>query len=110
MAHDIELPQDAGYSLFDGGEFHQIRGRSDRQTSSRSSCSGGQIAPALEAANEVGRGSIEMAQTASYYYGQGPSLRLRNRLALQPQCRQQNGWMYYGGGIKMMNDFYAGII
>ena len=34
----------------------------------------GEIAPGLEAANEVGKGSIEMCHTASYYYwGKDPT-------------------------------------
>ena len=38
----------------------------------------GEIAPGLEAANEVGKGSIEMCHTASYYYwGKDPDLCLR---------------------------------
>jgi TRAP-type mannitol/chloroaromatic compound transport system substrate-binding protein len=69
----------------------------------------GEIAPALEAANEVGRGSIEMAQTASYYYwGKDPAFACGTGLPFSLNARQQNGWMYYGGGIQMMNDFYAG--
>ena len=35
----------------------------------------GEIAPGLEAANEVGKGSIEMCHTAAYYYwGKDPTL------------------------------------
>src|ERR671931_1953095 len=34
----------------------------------------GEIAPGLEAANEVGKGSIEMCHTAAYYYwGKDPT-------------------------------------
>lgn len=69
----------------------------------------GEIAPALEAANEVGRGSIEMCQSASYYYwGKDPSFAFGTGLPFGLNARQQNAWMYFGGGVKMMNDFYAG--
>ena len=69
----------------------------------------GEIAPPLEAANEVGRGSIEMCQTASYYYwGKDPCFAVGTGLPFGLNARQQNGWMYFGGGMKLMNDFFAG--
>ncbi len=68
----------------------------------------GEIAPALEAANEVGRGSIEMCQTASYYYwGKDPAFAFGTAVPFGLNARQQNAWMYHGGGIDLMNSFYA---
>lgn len=68
----------------------------------------GEIAPALEAANEVGRGSIEMCQTASYYYwGKDPTFAFGTAVPFGLNARQQNAWMYHGGGIDLMNAFYA---
>ena len=68
----------------------------------------GEIAPALEAANEVGRGSIEMCQTASYYYwGKDPSFAFGTAVPFGLNARQQNAWMYQGGGMDLMNAFYA---
>ncbi len=60
----------------------------------------GEIAPGLEAANEVGKGSIEMCHTASYYYwGKDPTYAFATAVPFGLNARQQNGWMYYGGGI-----------
>jgi TRAP-type mannitol/chloroaromatic compound transport system substrate-binding protein len=68
----------------------------------------GEIAPAFEAANEVGKGSIEMCHTASYYFwGKDPSYALATAVPFGLNARQQNGWMYYGGGVDLINEFYA---
>ncbi|NJM30081.1 MAG: TRAP transporter substrate-binding protein [Rhizobiales bacterium] len=68
----------------------------------------GEIAPGLEAANEVGKGSIEMCHTASYYYwGKDPTYAFGTAVPFGLNARQQNGWMYYGGGVDLMNEFYA---
>jgi TRAP-type mannitol/chloroaromatic compound transport system substrate-binding protein len=68
----------------------------------------GEIAPGLEAANEVGKGSIEMCHTASYYYwGKDPTYALGCAVPFGLNARMQNAWMYYGGGLDLMNEFYA---
>ena len=68
----------------------------------------GEVAPAFEAANEVGKGSIEMCHTASYYFwGKDPAYALATAVPFGLNARQQNGWMYYGGGVDLMNEFYA---
>jgi len=69
---------------------------------------GGEIAPGLEAANEVGKGSIEICHTASYYYwGKDPTYAFGTTVPFGLNARQQNAWMYYGGGKELMNEFYA---
>jgi TRAP-type mannitol/chloroaromatic compound transport system substrate-binding protein len=69
---------------------------------------GGEIAPPLEAANEVGKGNVEMCHTASYYYwGKDPTYALATSVPFGLNSRMMNGWMYYGGGIDLMNEFYA---
>src|SRR4051812_18091759 len=68
----------------------------------------GEIAPGLEAANEVGKGSIEMCHTASYYYwGKDPTYALGCAVPFGLNARMQNAWMYYGGGLDLMNEFFA---
>ena len=65
----------------------------------------GEIAPALEAANEVGKGSIEMCQTASYYYwGKDPTYAFGTAVPFGLNARQQNAWMYYGGGMQAVRN------
>jgi TRAP-type mannitol/chloroaromatic compound transport system substrate-binding protein len=68
----------------------------------------GEIVPALEAANAVAAGTVEMCQTASYYYwGKDPTFAFGTAVPFGLNSRQQNAWMYYGGGIDLMNEFYA---
>ncbi len=68
----------------------------------------GEIVPGLEAANATSSGSVEMCHTASYYYwGKDPTFALATAIPFGLNSRQQNGWMYYGGGIDLMNEFYA---
>ena len=69
---------------------------------------GGEIAPPLEAANEVGKGNVEMCHTASYYYwGKDPTYAFGTAVPFGLNSRQQNAWMYHGGGVDLMNEFYA---
>ncbi len=68
----------------------------------------GEVVPALEAANAVAAGTVEMCQTASYYYwGKDPTFAFGTAVPFGLNSRQQNAWMYYGGGIDLMNEFYA---
>jgi TRAP-type mannitol/chloroaromatic compound transport system substrate-binding protein len=68
----------------------------------------GELAPGLEAANEVGKGSVEMCHTASYYYwGKDPTYAFGTAVPFGLNARQQNGFMYHAGGVDLMNEFYA---
>jgi TRAP-type mannitol/chloroaromatic compound transport system substrate-binding protein len=69
---------------------------------------GGEIVPGLEAATAVSAGTVEMCHTASYYYwGKDPTFAFGTAVPFGLNCRQMNGWMYHGGGIDLMNEFYA---
>ena len=68
----------------------------------------GEIVPGLEAANAVSAGTVEMCHTASYYYwGKDPTYAFGTAVPFGLNSRMQNAWMYYGGGIDLMNEFYA---
>ena len=67
-----------------------------------------EIVPGLEAANAVSSGTVEMCHTASYYYwGKDPTFAFGTAVPFGLNARQQNAWMYYGGGLDLMNEFYA---
>jgi len=67
----------------------------------------GEIVGGLQAADEVTRGTIEACHTASYYYwGKDPTFALATNVPFALNTRMQNAWMYEGGGIELMNDFY----
>src|SRR4026209_576723 len=68
----------------------------------------GEIVPGLEAANAVSSGNIEMCHTASYYYwGKDPTFAFGTAVPFGLNSRMQNAWMYFGGGMELMNQFYA---
>src|SRR5688500_19356866 len=67
----------------------------------------GEIVPALAAADAVQKGTVEMAQTASYYYfGKDPTFAFGTAVPFGLNARMQNAWMYHGGRIELMNAFH----
>jgi TRAP-type mannitol/chloroaromatic compound transport system substrate-binding protein len=68
---------------------------------------GGELVPALEAAEAASAGSVEMAHTAAYYdWGKDPTNALGTTVPFGLNVRQMNAWLYYGGGIDMLNEFF----
>jgi TRAP-type mannitol/chloroaromatic compound transport system substrate-binding protein len=67
----------------------------------------GEIVPGLQAADAVTNATVEMCQTASYYYfGKDPTFALSCAFPFGPNARQMNAWQHHGGGLALMNDFY----
>jgi TRAP-type mannitol/chloroaromatic compound transport system substrate-binding protein len=67
-----------------------------------------EIVPGLEAANAVSAGNVEMCHTASYYYwGKDPTFAFGTAVPFGLNSRMQNAWMYHGGGMELMNEFYT---
>src|SRR5438445_2341502 len=67
----------------------------------------GEIVPGLAAADAVQNGTVEMCHTASYYYfGKDPTFAFGTAVPFGLNTRMQNAWMYNGGGIELMNEFY----
>jgi TRAP-type mannitol/chloroaromatic compound transport system substrate-binding protein len=49
-----------------------------------------------------------MGQTASYYYvGKDPTFAFPTAIPWGLNPRQENAWMYHGGGMDLMNEFFA---
>ena len=68
----------------------------------------GEIVKTPEAAEAVSNGTVEMAHTASYYYwGKDPTYALGTAVPFGLNARGANAWHYHGGGIDLMNAFYA---
>jgi TRAP-type mannitol/chloroaromatic compound transport system substrate-binding protein len=66
-----------------------------------------EIVPGLQAADAVTNGTVEMAHTASYYYvGKDPTFTFGTCVPFGLNSRMQNAWMYFGGGMELMNEFY----
>ncbi len=67
----------------------------------------GEIVGPLQAADAVSDGTVEAAHTSSYYYwGKDPTFALGTCVPFGLNCRMQNAWMYEGGGIDLMNEFF----
>src|ERR1700724_912831 len=67
----------------------------------------GEIVPGLNAADAVTNGTVEMCHTASYYYvGKNPTYAFGTAVPFGLNSRMQNAWMYFGGGMELMNEFY----
>lgn len=68
----------------------------------------GELVPGLNAADAVTNGSVEAAHTCSYYYwGKDPTFAFGTAVPFGLNYRMQNAWMYQGGGIELLNEFYA---
>lgn len=70
--------------------------------------SAGEIAPPLEVLNVVSQGAVPCGHTASYYYvGRSPVMGFGASLPFGFTPQQQNAWLYEGGGLNQLQEFYA---
>ena len=68
---------------------------------------GGEIVPALQVVDAVQNGTVEMGHTASYYYvGKDPCFAFDCALPFGLNSRQQQAWVTFGGGQKLIDEFY----
>ncbi|MGG6296310.1 TRAP transporter substrate-binding protein [Leptolyngbya sp. AN02str] len=68
----------------------------------------GEIAPPLEVLNVVSQGAVPCGHTASYYYvGKSPVMGFGASLPFGFAPQQQNAWLYDGGGLAKLQEFYA---
>ena len=67
----------------------------------------GEIVPGLQAADAVQNATVEMCHTAAYYYvGKSPTWALGGVIPYGLNQRGMNAWLYYGGGMDLLNSFY----
>lgn len=93
------------------GTAEMIAGRVSRLTEGRFEIrvfAAGEIVPALQVFDAVQNGTVECGQTASYYYiGKNPALAFDTALPFGMNARQQNAWMYYGGGLQLTRELFS---
>jgi TRAP-type mannitol/chloroaromatic compound transport system substrate-binding protein len=66
----------------------------------------GEIVPGLQVLDAVSAETVEMGQTALYYYvGKDETFAFDTAMPFGLNTRQQIAWMYHGGGIQVMRDF-----
>ena len=68
---------------------------------------GGDLVPGLQVMDAVQNGTVECGQSASYYYvGKNMAFAFDCAVPFGLTARQQNAWMYYGGGMKLMRELF----
>ncbi len=68
----------------------------------------GEIVPGLQVLDAVQNGTVECGHSASYYYvGKDPTFAFDTAIPFGLNARQQNAWMYFGGGLSLMREFFA---
>jgi len=66
----------------------------------------GEIVPGLQVLDAVQNATVEVGQTALYYYfGKDPAFGFASCLPFGLNTRQQNAWWYYGGGEQLYAEF-----
>jgi TRAP-type mannitol/chloroaromatic compound transport system substrate-binding protein len=67
----------------------------------------GELAPGLQVLDVVSQGAVPCGHTASYYYvGKSPAVAFGTSLPFGFTAQQQNAWLYEGGGLQLLQDFY----
>jgi TRAP-type mannitol/chloroaromatic compound transport system substrate-binding protein len=68
----------------------------------------GELMPAFGVVDGVQQNSVEMAQTAPYYFfGKDETFALGTAVPFGLNSRQMSAWMFEGNGLKLMREFYA---
>ncbi len=66
----------------------------------------GEIVPAFGVVDAVQNATVQCAHTAPYYFfGKDPTFAFGCAIPFGLNARQQNAWMYHGGGLALYNDF-----
>jgi TRAP-type mannitol/chloroaromatic compound transport system substrate-binding protein len=66
----------------------------------------GEIVPGLQVCDAVQNGTVECGHTNSYYYvGKNKAFAFETTIPFGFNQRQQNAWIYYGGGQQLVNEF-----
>ena len=68
----------------------------------------GEIAPGGQALDVVQNGTVECCHTCSYYFvGKNKAFAFGTAIPFGLTARQMNAWVYYGGGQKLLDEFYS---
>ena len=68
----------------------------------------GEIAPGGQALDVTQNGTVECCHTCSYYFvGKDKTFGFGTSVPFGMNARQMNAWIYYGGGQKLLDDFYS---
>jgi TRAP-type mannitol/chloroaromatic compound transport system substrate-binding protein len=69
---------------------------------------GGELVPSFQVLDAVQQGTVQMGHSASYYFnGKHPALIFDASVPFGLTARQQNAWLYYGGGMELMRELFG---
>ncbi|NJO23217.1 MAG: TRAP transporter substrate-binding protein DctP [Sphingomonadales bacterium] len=67
----------------------------------------GEVVPPFQVVDAVSNGTVEMGNTASYYYiGKDLAFAFGTAVPFGLNTRQMNAWLTYGGGLDLLNELY----
>jgi TRAP-type mannitol/chloroaromatic compound transport system substrate-binding protein len=95
-------------TLFGGAELFAkaIADMSDNKFQVRTFAAG-EIVPGLQVTDAVQNGTVELGQTAAYYYfGKDPTFVFETGLPFSMNQRQYYAWIYHGGAYALLQEFY----
>jgi TRAP-type mannitol/chloroaromatic compound transport system substrate-binding protein len=95
-------------TLYGGAEFFAkiVAEATDNKFQIRTFAAG-EIVPGLQVLDAVQNGTVEMGQTACYYFfGKDPTFALATTVPFGLNTRQMNAWYSHGGGEQLFNDFF----
>src|SRR5207247_4653859 len=68
----------------------------------------GEIVPPFQVFDAVANSTVEMGNSASYYYiGKDLAFAFGTAVPFGLNTRQMNAWLAYGGGLDMLNELYG---
>jgi len=68
----------------------------------------GELVPGLQALDATSNNTVEMSHSCAYYYvGKDPTFAIYTSVPFGLNTRQQNSWLYHGGGNELANEFFA---
>ena len=68
----------------------------------------GELVPGLEVLDAVQQGTVQVGQTASYYYiGKNPALAFDCCVPFGMTARQNSAWLHEGGGLDLMRELFS---
>jgi len=68
---------------------------------------GGELVPALEVLDAVGRGTVQMGHDSAYYHrGKVPAAQYFTTVPFGQTVHEINAWLYYGGGLELWRELY----
>jgi TRAP-type mannitol/chloroaromatic compound transport system substrate-binding protein len=67
----------------------------------------GELVPAFAVRDAIREGTVECAHTASVFFiGKDPTFALDGQIPFGMTSRQMSAWMYDGGGLQLLREFY----